>query len=149
MQHCLLWVWSRLKADSRLIFLYCTVYFFWGLGMNWFGISMEIAKFGYWWQVFTTYVIYMVPISLVLRHYPFHTQYAYGLVAMGLLEFSGYALNTSYAYPGNIIEKAFGIRNFALAMSLFFALYFPLGNWAVNRLFRILFHPSNDQGVVR
>ncbi len=44
------------------------------------------------------------------------------------LEFSGYALQTSYAYGDNILDYFFGIRNFSLAMAIFFALYFPLGN---------------------
>lgn len=77
----------------------------------------------------------MVPISLLLRNLPFHMQYAYGLVAMGLLEFGGYALQTSYAYPGNLLDQFFGVRNFALGMALFFALYFPLGNWAVQKIY--------------
>ena len=55
----------------------------------------------------------LIPISLLLRGLPFHMQYAYGLVAMGLLEFSGYALATSYAYPENLLDLWFGIRNFS------------------------------------
>lgn len=133
------WALSRLKADKRLILIYCIVYFLWGLGMNWFGIQMEIAKFTYWWQVITTYILYMVPISLLLRGFPFHTQYAYGLIAMCLLEFGGYALKTSYAYPDNILDQFFGIRNFSLGMALFFGLYFPLGNWAVNKIYLGIF----------
>ena len=70
---------------------------------------------------------------------PFHAQYAYGLAAMGLLEFGGYALKTSYAYPNNLLDKLFDIRNFSLGMALFFALYFPLGNWAVDRIYKMVF----------
>ncbi len=66
-------------------------------------------------------------------------QYAYGLVAMGLLEFGGYFFKTSYAFPDNIIDQIFGIRNFALGMALFFALYFPLGNWGVGKIYELLF----------
>ncbi|HEA23394.1 hypothetical protein LCGC14_1797710 [marine sediment metagenome] len=126
---------ARLDVDRRLVLLYCLVYFVWGLAMNWVGIQLEIAKFEHWWQVFTCYILYMVPISLLLRKLPFYAQYAYGLVAMGILEFGGYYFETSYAYPDNIIEQTFGIRNFALAMALFFAFYFPLGNWAVGKLY--------------
>lgn len=105
--------------------------------MNWVGQWLEIAKFTYWWQVITCYIFYMVPISLILRGMPFFQQYAYGLVAMGLLEFGGYALETSYAYPNNLLDIAFNERNFSLAMALFFGLYFPLGNALVAKIHRI------------
>ncbi|WP_343486265.1 hypothetical protein [Allomuricauda sp. d1] len=139
MKEFLAWAKQKLNVDKRLIALYCVVYFLWGLGMNQFGIEVEIARFTYWWQVITCYILYMVPISLLLRGLPFHTQYAYGLIAMGLLEFGGYVLGTSYAYPNNIIDQLFTERNFALGMALFFALYFPLGNWAVGKLYRFIF----------
>ena len=107
--------------------------------MDNFGEMMQIAKFTYWWQVITVYVLYMVPISLLLRGLPFHAQYAYGLVAMAFLEFSGYALQTSYAYDNNTLDAFFGTRNFSLAMAIFFALYFPLGNWGVGKLYKMIF----------
>ena len=133
--------WARVKfnVDIKLILIYCVVYFLWGMMMNWFGTQMEIAKFTYWWQVVTCYLLYMVPISLLLRKLPFHTQYAYGLIAMGLLEFGGYALETSYAYPNNLLDQFFGLRTFALGMALFFALYFPLGNWLVEKIYHTVF----------
>lgn len=130
---------TKFSVDTRLVIVYCIVYFLWGTVMNWFGTEVEIAKFTYWWQVVSCYIFYMVPISLLLRNLPFHTQYAYGLIAMGVLEFGGYALKTSYAFPDNLIDRFFGERNFALAMALFFALYFPLGNWGVQRIYQILF----------
>ncbi|MEM7486412.1 MAG: hypothetical protein AAF348_14490 [Bacteroidota bacterium] len=130
---------SKLRVDKRLVLLYCLVYFTWGMCMNWFGAQMEIAKFTFWWQVITCYIFYMVPISLLLRGMPFHAQYAYGLVAMGFLEFGGYALQTSYAYPNNLLDQFFNIRNFSLGMALFFALYFPLGNWGVSKIYNTLF----------
>ena len=130
---------KKFNVDRRLILIYCIVYFLWGLGMHWFGAKVEIAKFTYWWQVITTYIVYMVPISLLLRNLPFHTQYAYGLIAMCLLEFGGYAMETSYAYPDNIIERIVGQRSFGLAMALFFALYFPAGNWLVAKIYGLVF----------
>ncbi|MFK5974594.1 MAG: hypothetical protein QM485_15110 [Flavobacteriaceae bacterium] len=139
MNEFIIWAKTRLNVDKRLIVVYCFVYFLWGMGMDWFGAQMEIAKFTYWWQVISCYIFYMVPISLLLRNLPFHTQYAYGLVAMGLLEFGGYALQTSYAYPNNLMDQFFNIRNFSLGMALFFALYFPLGNWAVAKLYHQFF----------
>ena len=133
------WLRSRFAVDGRLLLLYIIIYFLWGLGMNEVGKRLEIAQFTYWWQVITVYLIYMIPISLLLRGLPFHMQYAYGLVAVGFLEFGGYLFETSYAYPGNLLDNLFGIRNFSLAMALFFALYFPLGNWGVQKLYTALF----------
>lgn len=138
---------KKLSVDSRLLIIYVVVYFFWGLGMNYIGSKTEIARFAHWWQVITVYLIYMIPISLLLRGLPFHQQYAYGLVAMGLLEFSGYAMGSSLAYPHNILDRLFNIRNYSLAMALFFALYFPLGNWVVNKIYVSIFtdHSNHDE----
>lgn len=130
---------QRLWVDKRLLAIYMFVYFAWGLGMNEVGKTLEIARFTYWWQVITVYLFYMVPISLLLRNYPFFKQYAYGLVAMGFLEFGGYLMETSYAYPDNLMDQYLGVRNFSLAMALFFALYFPLGNWVVQKIYKALF----------
>lgn len=141
MRNFIAWALPRLRADKRLIALYCAVYFIWGFGMDWFGAQVEIARFTFWWQVITCYLLYMIPISLLLRGLPFHTQYAYGLIAMGFLEFGGYALGTSFAYPNNLLDAFFGERTFALGMALFFALYFPLGNLAVGKLFAFFFKP--------
>lgn len=138
MKTFLAWAKPKLQVDKRLIFIYCLVYFLWGLGMNWVGQQLEIAKFTFWWQVITCYILYMVPISLFLRGLPFHQQYAYGLIAMCLLEFGGYALKTSYAYPDNVLFQLFNQENFSLGMALFFALYFPLGNSLVAKIYHYL-----------
>jgi hypothetical protein len=130
---------EKLNVDKKLILIYIVVYAAWGVGMNYFGIFMQIAKFTYWWQIITCYILYMVPISLLLRNLPFHAQYAYGLVAMGFLEFGGYALHSSYVYPDNMLDKIFSPQNFGLGMALFFALYFPLGNWGVGKIYAALF----------
>ena len=132
------WAKSKLAVSPGLWLTYIIVYFTWGSVMTWIGAELAIAKFTYWWQVITVYVFYMVPISLLLRGLPFHMQYAYGLIAMCLLEFSGYALGSSIAYPDNILDKYFSIRNFSLSMSLFFALYFPLGNWGVSKIYNLV-----------
>lgn len=130
---------SKFNVDKRLIATYCIVYFSWGMLMDWFGAKVEIAQFTYWWQVITCYILYMVPVSLLLRNLHFHAQYAYGLVAMCLLEFGGYALETSYAYPNNLLDQFFNERNFALGMALFFAVYFPVGNWGVQKIYNVVF----------
>ncbi|WP_025741201.1 hypothetical protein [Aquimarina pacifica] len=127
------------SVPKTLIITYVIIYFVWGLGMNRFGIEMEIAKFTYWWQVITCYILYMVPISIMLRGYSFFDQYAYGLVAMGILEFLGYWLRTSYVYPNNILDTLFSPQNFSLGMALFFALYFPAGNWLVDKTHQLIF----------
>lgn len=130
---------QKLDADRRLIAIYAIVYFCWGMGMDTFGTVMEIARFTFWWQVITVYLLYMVPISLILRGLPFHQQYAYGLVSMGLLEFGGYLLESSYAYPNNLMDQYLNIRNFSLGMALFFALYYPAGNWVVAKIYELLY----------
>lgn len=135
------WKWAkpRLRVEKKLLVTYCLIYFSWGMAMNWVGQELEIAKFTYWWQVITCYLFYMVPISLLLRGLPFYQQYAYGLIAMGFLEFGGYALKTSYAYPNNILYQFFSPQNFSLGMALFFALYFPLGNGLVGWIYHKIF----------
>ena len=130
---------QKLNVDKRLILIYIIIYFVWGMGMNEFGQIVEIAKFTYWWQVITVYVFYMVPISLLLRKLPFHAQYAYGLITMGLLEFGGYAMQSSYAYPDNLLDQFFTPRNFSLGMALFFALYYPAGNWISGKVYQFIF----------
>ncbi|MEL6811718.1 MAG: hypothetical protein AAFP76_10315 [Bacteroidota bacterium] len=134
-----LFIQTLRNTPKTKLYTYVVIYFLWGLGMNWFGQQVEIAKFTYWWQVITCYILYMIPISLMLRPYSFFTQYAYGLVAMGILEFCGYALGTSFIYPNNLLDQWFGPHVFALGMALFFGLYFPLGNKLVDMIHRLLF----------
>lgn len=127
------------ETPKSVLLTYSVVYFLWGLGMNEFGATMEIAKFTYWWQVITCYILYMVPISILLKEYNFFNQYAYGLVAMGILEFLGYWLQTSFVYPNNMLDQFFNPQNFSLGMALFFALYFPAGNWLVAKIHGLIF----------
>ena len=131
---------TKFSVDRKLILIYVLVYFAWGMGMDAFGTFAEIARFTYWWQVITCYILFMIPISLLLRGLPFHMQYAYGLIAMCLLEFLGYALQTSYAYPENLLDQFFNIRNFSLGMAMFFGLYFPLGNLLVEKIHQKFFN---------
>jgi hypothetical protein len=138
---------EKLNVNPKLIMLYVVIYFVWGLCMNHFGIYLQIAKFTYWWQIITCYLLYMVPISLLLRNLPFHAQYAYGLVAMGLLEFGGYAIGSSYAYPNNVLYKFFSPQNFSLGMALFFALYFPFGNWGVGKIYTAIIKKTDADTV--
>ena len=134
-------IWN---VEPKRLLIYIVVYFLWGLVMNRFGEYAEIAKFTHWWQVISCYVLYMIPVSILLRPYSFFTQYAYGLVAMGILEFGGYALGTSYIYPDNILDRLFGEHVFALGMTLFLGLSFPIGNIVVNRTY-LLFIGYNSR----
>ena len=131
---------NKLKeTPPKKILVYILLYFSFGMLMNTFGNAAEIAKFTYWWQVIICYILFMIPVSLLLRGYSFFTQYAYGLVAMGFLEFGGYVLRTSYVFPNNILDQWFGPHTFALGMALFFALYFPLGNLLVDKIHTLIF----------
>ena len=138
MSYNIQWAIAKLRVEKELILVYAIVYLTWGMAMNAFGAYTKIAQFTHWWQVITCYLLYMVPISLILRGLSFHAQYAYGLVAVGALEFCGYALRTSYAFPDNILDRWFSPQNFSLGMALFFAAYFPLGNWGVGALWERL-----------
>lgn len=137
---------SSFNISWKLWLIYAIVFFVSGMLMNEFGKWAEIARFSSWWQVITAYVLYMVPIAVLLRNLPWHGQYAYGLIAMGVLEFLGYALETSIAYPDNILDRWFNIRNFSLSMTLFFAAYFPIGNAIVHWLARKIFGKEVAQG---
>lgn len=130
---------KRLRVNKKLILVYIIVYFSWGMTMDAFGAAVGIAKFTYWWQVITCYILYMIPISLILRPHKWYEQYAYGLFFMGILEFGGYTLGTSIAFENNLLDQFFTERNFSLGMTLFFASYFPLGNWAVGRIYSAIF----------
>ncbi|WP_203294914.1 hypothetical protein [Luteirhabdus pelagi] len=134
---------QKLKSQPISLYsVYVVVYLSVGFIMNYIGITFEIARFENWWQVVTCYGLYMIPVSVWLLGKPVFRQYAYGLVAMGLLEFSGYALQTSYVYPNNILVEWFGPYTFALVMAMFFAAYFPIGNWVVERIHDRLFPNS-------
>jgi hypothetical protein len=117
---------------------YVVVYFLIGCLMNQVGQWTQIARFTHWWQVLTVYVCYMVPISVAIRRLPWWQQYLYGLLPMGLLELGGYSLHSSYAYSHNLLDRVFSERNFSLAMTLFFAAYFPLLNTLVAQAWRVV-----------
>jgi hypothetical protein len=142
-------VFHRFHKDFRLPAVhwaaYVVIFFLAGAVMNQVGQWLEIARFVFWWQEITVYVLYMVPISVLLRRLPWWQQYLYGLFPMGLLEFGGYALHSSYAYPHNILDRFFGERNFSLVMVLFFAAYFPLLNALVARLYRMFARPAKQE----
>lgn len=124
-------------VPKKKLLIYIIVFLLGGIAMNWIGQVLEIAKFKHWWQIITCYVLYMVPVSIVFQKYSFINQYCYGLFFMGLLEFGGYALESSYVYPDNFLIQWFGPYTFALTMTLFLSTYFPLGNWVVQRIYNV------------
>ncbi|MEZ4886750.1 MAG: hypothetical protein R3E32_18625 [Chitinophagales bacterium] len=124
-----------LSTDSKLAIIYIVVYFLWGVLMHNFGIYTRIARFRHWWQIVSCYILYMVPISILLKDMAWYEQYVYGLFFMGILEFAGYWFKTSIAFEDNILDRIFGIRNFTLGMTLFFAAYFPIGNAVVGWIY--------------
>ncbi len=129
----------RLSVRPRTLAIYLAVYLPVGFLMNWLGQQAQIAEFQHWWQVLTCYGVYLVVWSLWVRERTPFEQYLYGLLALGLLETAGYAIGSSIAHEGNLIDRVLGPRNFSLAMTLWFAAYLPAGNWAVHSLEALLF----------
>lgn len=138
---------KRLSIPSSLWVTYMVFYFIWGTCMNQIGKWMEIAQFTYWWQVITCYCLYMVPMSILMRDKTFFVQYVYGVVAIAPMEFLGYMNHTSIAInliedgnmiinEGNILAQYVNVKNFSLAMAMFFGIYFPLGNSMVGAVYK-------------
>jgi len=129
----------NLRATRRQILLYAVLYLACGVAMNALGKLLRIAEFLSWWQVISCYVLYLVPASLLVRRQGILQQYCYGLLALAPFELLGYAVGTSRAYPGNVLDRILGEHNFTLAMVVFFAWILPLGNrtvaWLEGRLF--------------
>lgn len=125
---------DRVRATPRLYVLYSVVYFVVGTINNQIGQWLQIARFRYDFQVFTCYVLYLVPWSLAVRRETRFQQYLYGLLALSMLELAGYSFGTSIPYPNNIIDRVLGERNFTLFMTVVFAGLLPLGNWLIEQL---------------
>ena len=119
---------NALDATPRQVALYTVVYLAAGTCMNWTGRHFAIAAFAHWWQVVTCYGLYLVPVSLLVRGRTALEQYAAGVLALVPLELAGYALGSSIAYDGNVIDAVVGPRNFTLAMCVLFGVIPPLGN---------------------
>ena len=124
------------KVSFMELCIYGTLYLITGIVMNSIGIYFEIVRFENWWQIITCYVMYMVPVSILIKEYSFFNQYCYGLLAIGILELCGYTFQTSYVYPNSLLSQLFTPYNVTLAMTLFFAVYFPLGNMLVSYIYK-------------
>lgn len=135
-----------LRATRRQYMLYVAVYIVWGSTMDTIGKLLVIAEFRHWWQILTCYVGYLVPVSLMLRNKSMLEQYVYGVVALAPLELLGYALGTSIAHDGNVLDAVLGPRNLTLAMCIFFGIIPPVGNglvrWIEGRFFETVVNPE-------
>ena len=129
---------KRVQVPPSVLAVYIALYIPVGFVMNGIGQAAEIAEFANWWQVLTCYWLYLIPCSLRIRHRSCWDQYLFGVFMLGLLETLGYALGTSIAHEGNIVDQILGPRNFALAMSLWFGVYLPAGNFAVATILKKL-----------
>lgn len=140
---------TKLNQPLSLWITYIIFYFIWGTCMNQFGSWVGIAKFTYWWQVITCYCICMVPVSILIKDKSFFMQYIFGVVAIAPIEFLGYMNHTSIVLNveqqgntivnnGNLLAEIVDMKNFSLAMVMFFGLYYPLGNIMVGGIYNIL-----------
>ena len=131
--------------------LYAVIYLTWGSASDTIGKLLLIAEFRHWWQILTCYICYLVPVSLLVREKSILEQYVYGVVALAPLELLGYALGTSIAHNGNVLDEMIGPRNFTLAMCVFFGIIPPIGNslvrWTESRLFGRAGEISYREGI--
>ena len=131
-------VLAKLRATRRQYLLYFLVFAIWGNISNAAGQYLEIARFGHYFQVYTCYVLYLVPCSLLVRDRSTFEQYDYGVFFLAPLELLGYGLHTSIAYDHNLFDMVLGERNFSLAMCVFFGIIPPIGNTIVRKLDEML-----------
>jgi len=125
-----------LKADTTTYVIYIVLYIPVGFFMNAMGKFLQIGEYAYWWQVLTCYGLYLIPASLLVRRRSFFDQYLSGLLIIAVLELPAYSLGTSIAHPGSILDQYLTPRNYTLFMTVFFASFIPLGNWAVSQIRR-------------
>lgn len=131
--------WTRLSTTSWLMWaVYLTSYLLVGTILQLSAPYIRVARFAYDWQVVTIYGLYLVPMSVLLRGRPWHTQYAYALVAIAPIDIAGFALHTSLAYPNNRLDVIVGERNFTLTFVIL-ASWIPFfGNMFVQAVTRQL-----------
>jgi hypothetical protein len=122
-----------LKVDRTTYLIYALLYIPVGFFMNAMGQFFQIGEYAYWWQVFTCYGLYLIPASLLVRHRSYFDQYMSGLLIIAILELPAYSLGTSIAHPNSILDQYLTPRNYTLFMTLFFAGFIPLGNWAATK----------------
>jgi hypothetical protein len=143
-------VLETLRAVPRRTWLlYALTYAPIGLMNQRLGQYWKLAEFRHDWQVLTCYVLYLVPWSLAVRRLRLAEQFVWGLLCLALIELPGYALGTSIAYAGNVVDAWVGERNFTLVMTLGFAAFLPAGNLLVGSIERWLFRPETSATPAR
>ncbi len=126
------------ETPLRTWILYAILYATVGLMNQRLGQHWHIAEFRHDWQVLTCYVLYLVPWSLAVRRFGPADQFVWGMLCLALIEIPGYAIGSSIAHPGNLLDQWFGERNFTLLMTVGFAAFLPAGNLVVARLEQLL-----------
>jgi uncharacterized membrane protein YhaH (DUF805 family) len=125
-----------LRADRTTYLIYILLYIPTGIFMNTMGKYFQIGEYAHWWQVLTCYGLYLIPASLLVRKRRYFDQYLAGLLIIAILELPAYSLGTSIAHPNSILDQYLTPRNYSLFMTVFFAGFIPLGNWAATAIRR-------------
>ena len=128
-------LWKRIGDTSLQMWItYFVCYLFVGTVLQLSAPYLRIARFANDWQVISLYGMFLVPLSVLLRGRPWHTQYAYALVAIAPIDIAGFALKTSLAYPNNLLDYVVGERNFTLTFVVL-ASWIPFcGNFVVESI---------------
>eukprot|EP01080_Neovahlkampfia_damariscottae_P011072 gene11072-3778_t len=105
-----------------------------GVLMHNVGGWLKIAQFRHWSQVIYNYVGFIAPLAFLVKDFDFFHQYCYSVVSISIIEIYGYATDNSFIYPNNILDKVFGIRNFALLMTVALPIMVPIGNCICRKL---------------
>jgi hypothetical protein len=137
------------QTTVRLWLLYFIVYVVGGGTLQLAAPYLRIAAFLHNWQVFSLYGLFLVPLSILLRGRPWHSQYAYSVVAIAPVDIVGFAIGTSVAYPGNLIERIVGPRSFTLTFVVIAGWIPVAGNIVVSWFEGLLFErkPSYCAGT--
>lgn len=106
----------RFRATPSELAATCAVFLCIGVLMDSFGKWSHIAEFKYFWQIGTCYLGFVVPLALFVRGLSLPLQYCVCVTAFIPLEVAGYAIGSSIAHDGNLLEAVFGLRNFTAVM---------------------------------
>jgi hypothetical protein len=129
----------RFRTTPAELAITCVVFLCIGSLMQSFGKWAHIAQFKHFWQVGTCYLGFVVPLALFVRGLPLPLplQYCVCVAAFIPLEVAGYAIGSSIALDGNVLEAVFGPRNFTAVMVAGVAFIPPVGLKIVEGLRRL------------
>ena len=139
-------IWVRLERTPFSLWLvYLVVYISLGALAQFSAPYLEIAHFAHDWQFITLYGGFLVPLSILIRGLPWYQQYAYALMVLAPLEIVAFTLQTSVAYPDNVLDALVGERNFTLTMVVVAAWIPYLGNRVIKAITqRLGWLPTTD-----